>query len=93
MIPKRAGERARNLARNPRCGSQIRPERGIGLGTELRTVAESGVGIVPEAYLDSAVKYDSEAGWEARSDSGSESEVRKSDSARARNRARYGIAD
>ena len=37
------------------------------------------MGIDPEAHADSAVKYDSEAGWEARSESGSESELRKSD--------------
>ena len=48
----------------------------------------SGVGIDPEAHADLAAKYDSEGGWKARS----ESVLRKSDSARARKRARYGIA-
>jgi len=57
-------------------------------------------GIDPEAYADSAAKYDPEAGWEARSEAGSGSELRQSDSFRAlksysvrRNRARYGIAE
>ena len=47
---------------------------GIGLGTGLRADAESGVGIDPETQPDSAAKYDSEAGWGARSEPGSESE-------------------
>ena len=84
MIAKRAGERAQNLGRNPSCGGPIRPERGIGI------VTESGVGIHPEAHADSAAKYDSEAGWEERSESDSESESQMSYSVRARNRARYG---
>ena len=90
MIAKRAGERAQNLGRNPSCGGPIRPERGIGIVTESRTNAESGVGIHPEAHADSAAKYDSDPGWEARSESDSESESQKSYSVRARNRARYG---
>ena len=55
---------------------------------ELRADAESGVGVDPEAHAHSAVKYDSEAGWVARSESGSESELRKSDSVRAQKRVR-----
>jgi len=75
-------------------------ERRSELGAELWAGAESGVGIDPEAYADSAAKYDPEAGWEARSEAGSGSELRQSDSVRAlksysvrRNRARYGIAE
>jgi len=77
-----------NLARNPRKGSRIRPEPGIGLGTELGTGAESGVGIDPETHVDSAAMYDSEAGWGVRSESGWESEVRKSGLVRNRGRVR-----
>ena len=54
---------------------------------------ESGVGINPQAHADSAAEYDSEAGERVRSESGSESEVPKSDSARARNRTRYGVGN
>ena len=78
MILIQAGKRARNLARDPSCGSRIRSERGNGLGTELWADSESGVGIDPEAHADSVAKYDSEAGWEVRSESGSGSEMRKS---------------
>jgi len=49
--------------------------------------AESSVGIDPKAQADSAAKYNSEAGPGARSESGSEFELWKSDAARARNRA------
>ncbi len=59
-----------------------------GSGGELRADAESGVGVDPEAHAHSAVKYDSEASWVVRLESGSESELRKSDSVRARKRAR-----
>ena len=46
---------------------------------EWRTDAKSGMGVDPEAHADSAVKYDSEAGEVARSELGSESELRKAD--------------
>ena len=49
---------------------------------ELRTDAESGVGVDPDAHADSAAKYDSEAGWGTCSESGPESGLRKSDSTR-----------
>ena len=81
--------RAKNLTWNPSCESRILSERRSGRGTELRADAESGVGVDPEAHADSAVKYDAEAGGVACSESGTESELRKSDSARARNPARY----
>jgi len=67
------------------------PERGSGRGTELLTDAESGVGVDPEAHTDSTAAYDSEAGGEARSESGSESELWRSDAVRARNPARVGV--
>ena len=54
MIPKRVWERARNLAGNPSCGSRIRPELGVGLGTESRPDSESGVGVYLEAHAESA---------------------------------------
>ena len=73
---------------NPRRESQIRPELGIRLDTELRTDPESGVGIDPEAQADSAAKYNSEAGRGARSESGSEFELRKSESGSVRNYGR-----
>ena len=78
---------------NLKRGSPIRPERKIGLDTELWTDSESGVGIDVEANADSAAKYNSEAGWGARLESDWESELRKSDSARARNRAGCGIGN
>jgi hypothetical protein len=64
---------------------------GVGLGTELRTYAQSGVGINPEAHAGSTAECNSEAGWGAHSESGLKSELRQSDSARARNRAGCGI--
>ena len=76
MIPKRVGERGRVLAPNPSCGSRIRSERGIGLGTELRTNAESGMGIDPEAHAEAVANKNSEANlaarWEAGADSAAE---------------------
>ena len=52
-------------------------ERRSRRGTELRADAESGVGVGPEAHTDSTAAYDSEAGWEACLESGSESELRR----------------
>jgi hypothetical protein len=52
------------------CEIGTRKRFRIGLDTELRTDAESGVGMDPEAHADSPVKYKSEAGWGARLESG-----------------------
>ena len=82
MIPKRTGECARNLARNPRCGSRIRPERGIGRSKESERHSKSGLGITiaapaktlnrkgitesTKAHATAVAKKDSEASLKAR---------------------------
>jgi len=69
-------ERSGILARIPSCGYRIRSERGIGLGTESRTNAESGMGIDPEAHAEAVANKNSEASltarWEAGADSATE---------------------